>query len=56
MKIAPLPPNEQDRLAELRKYDILDTEPEGAFDGMVQVARYICQAPIAAISLVDEKR
>lgn len=56
MKIAPLPPNEQDRLAELRKYDILDTEPEGAFDGMVQVARYICQTPIAAISLVDEQR
>lgn len=56
MKIAPLPPNEQDRLTELRKYDILDSEPEGAFDGMVQLARYICQTPIAAISLVDEKR
>lgn len=56
MKIAPLPANEQQRIAALRKYDILDTEPEGAFDSMVELASYICQTPIAAISLVDEKR
>jgi diguanylate cyclase (GGDEF)-like protein/PAS domain S-box-containing protein len=56
MKIAPLPANEQARLAELRKYDILDTEPEAAFDSMVQLAAYICQTPIAAISLIDEHR
>ena len=56
MKIAPLPANEQARLAELRKYDILDTEPEAAFDNMVQLATHICQVPIAAISLVDEHR
>ena len=56
MKIAPLPSNEQDRLATLRKYDILDTEPESAFDAMTHLASYICQTPIAAISLVDENR
>jgi diguanylate cyclase (GGDEF)-like protein/PAS domain S-box-containing protein len=56
MKIAPLPANEQERLAALRKYGILDTEPEAAFDGMVHLAAYICQTPIAAISLVDEHR
>lgn len=56
MKIAPLPANEQERLAELRKFDILDSEPEVAFDSMVQLAAYICQVPIAAISLVDEHR
>ena len=56
MKIAPLPANEQERLATLRKYDILDTEPEAAFESMVQLASYICQTPIAAISLVDEHR
>lgn len=56
MKIAPLPTNEQERLATLKKYDILDTEPEAAFDAMVQLASYICQTPIAAISLVDEHR
>ena len=56
MKIAPLPSNEQERLAALRKYDILDTEPEAAFEAMVHLASYICQTPIAAISLVDEQR
>jgi diguanylate cyclase (GGDEF)-like protein/PAS domain S-box-containing protein len=56
MKIAPLPANEQERLAALRKYHILDTEPDAAFDSMVHLAAYICQTPIAAISLVDENR
>ena len=56
MKIAPLPSNEKERLAELLKYDILDTEPEAAFNGMVQLAAHICQTPFAAISLVDEHR
>lgn len=56
MKIAPLPADEQARLETLRKYDILDTEPETAFESMVQLASYICQTPIAAISLVDEDR
>lgn len=56
MKIAPLPPEEPARIAALRKYDILDTEPEAAFDNMVRLAQYICQTPFAAISLVDENR
>ena len=56
MKIAPLPQNEQERLLELRKYDILDTESDVVFDNMVQLASYICKTPIAAISLVDENR
>jgi len=56
MKIAPLPQNEQERLAELRKYNILDTEPEAVFESMVQLASYICETPIAAISLIDENR
>ncbi len=56
MKIAPLPHNEQERLTELKKYNILDTEPEAIFESMVQLAAYICQTPIAAISLVDENR
>ncbi len=56
MKIAPLPPNEKERLDELRNYDILDTESEPAFESMVRLARNICGTAIAAISLVDERR
>lgn len=56
MKIAPLPLDEQERLDELRKYGILDTEPEDVFEDMVKLANYICQTPISAISLVDEHR
>lgn len=56
MKIAPLPDNELVRLATLKKYGILDTEPDAALDAVVQLAAYICQTPIAAISLVDENR
>ena len=56
MKIAPLPLNEQERLIELQKYNILDTEPEEVFDSTVQLANYICKTPIAAISLLDENR
>ncbi len=56
MKIAPKPPNEPGRLAALQRYKILDTEPEKAFDNLTFLASYICQAPIALISLVDSDR
>lgn len=44
------------RLAALRAYRILDTEPEKAFDDLVLLASQICEAPIAAISLIDRNR
>jgi transposase-like protein len=47
---------EADRLAALRSFEILDTEPEAAFDNLAKIAAHICDAPIALISLVDEKR
>src|SRR6266851_6840114 len=53
---APLPDNEAARLASLRSLEILDTAPEAAFDELVTLAAYICQTPIALISLVDEGR
>jgi PAS domain S-box-containing protein len=56
MPKAPLPPNEEQRLAALRQYQILDTAPETAFDEIVRLAAYICGTPIALVSLVDEHR
>jgi two-component sensor histidine kinase len=47
---------ESDRLATLRSYRVLDTPPEPAFDDLVQLATRACQAPIALISLIDERR
>ena len=51
-----LPTNEIKRLEVLWHYYILDTPPESAFDELTSLAAHICQAPIALISLVDEKR
>lgn len=52
----PVPVNEAHRLDVLRGYKILDTEPEQGFTELAQLAAFICAAPIALISLVDENR
>lgn len=54
--IAPIPKNEAKRLNVLWQYDLLDTVPEAVFDDLANLAAHICEAPIALISLVDEKR
>lgn len=48
--------NENDRLAALRSYRILDTRAEPEFDDLVQLAARACDAPIALISLVEDRR
>ena len=50
------PANEEARIAALDKYAILDTEPERSFDDLTQLASFVCETPIALISLVDEDR
>lgn len=47
---------ESRRLAALRRYDILDTPPDGAFDTVASLAARLLNAPIATVSIVDEDR
>jgi two-component system, cell cycle sensor histidine kinase and response regulator CckA len=47
---------EVERLATLRQYHILDTEPEPIFDNLVQIAASICETPAAAITAIDANR
>ncbi|MDH3607227.1 MAG: diguanylate cyclase, partial [Acidimicrobiia bacterium] len=53
---AELPANETQRLAALAEYDILDSLPEAAYDDITHLASELCEAPIAAVSLIDEER
>lgn len=50
------PANEAERQAALDAYRILDTPREAAYDDLVRIAAAICNAPIAAITLVDRDR
>lgn len=56
MMSAPLPANEAKRVEALRRYRLLDTEPEQVFDDFVEIASAICETPIALMSLVDSDR
>jgi PAS domain S-box-containing protein len=53
---ATLPPDEPARLAALRRYQILDTPPDGAFDNLTAMAAALFKVPIAIVSLVDHDR
>jgi PAS domain S-box-containing protein/tape measure domain-containing protein len=56
MQIAPLPADEASRLRALSQYQILDTEPEDAFDDLVALATTLCETPIALVTLIDDRR
>lgn len=46
----------EQRLQALREYDVLDTAPEQAFDDLTQLASFICETPIALVTLLDAHR
>lgn len=56
MIAADIHPFEEDRLTELLKLEILDSEDEQSFDELTELASNICGTPISLISLVDSKR
>jgi two-component sensor histidine kinase len=47
---------EHERLAVVRRYDILDTPRDGAFDRITAIAARALRTPIALISIVDHHR
>ena len=48
--------DEPERLQALRRYRILDTPPDGAFDRIAELAAGLFRVPIALVSLVDQDR
>lgn len=58
---APAPPlrnvsDEERRLAAVRRYEILDTPPDGSFDNLAALAAKLFDAPIGIVSIVDTDR
>lgn len=51
-----VPENESDRIAAVRRYSVLDTPPDGAFDQVVALAASMFDVPIALVTIVDEDR
>ena len=47
---------EDDRIAALRDYDILDTPKESDFDDIVDLVSRLCGTPISVINLIDVDR
>lgn len=48
--------DEMDRLEALRRYQLLDTPPDGAFDRVTALAARHFRTPICLLSLLDEDR
>ena len=50
------PEREAERLAELHRYRILDTDPEQAYDDLLTIVAGICNTPMGAVTLIDGDR
>lgn len=52
--LAPLPENEEARLAAVAAYRALDADTTRAYEDFTKIASYIAQVPIALITLIDK--
>ncbi|MEU6896202.1 GAF domain-containing SpoIIE family protein phosphatase [Streptomyces sp. NPDC046557] len=50
------PAVEAGRMAAVRRYNILDTPPDGAFDRVAAMAARLFDVPVATVTIVDEDR
>jgi PAS domain S-box-containing protein len=48
--------SEAERLRALHRYQVMDTNPERAFDDLTLLASTICGTPVALITLLDDQR
>lgn len=48
--------DEQARLTALNRYEILDTEPQEAFDRITRLTKTVMQMPIVLVNMVDKDR
>ena len=51
-----IPDDEALRLAAVRRYEVLDTPADGAFDRITRLAARLFEVPISIVSIVDEDR
>ena len=56
MAAVDLPQNEDARMAAVRRYDVLDSPPDGAFDRVTALAARLFDVPIALVTIVDNDR
>ena len=56
MIVPDLPQNEEQRLAAVRSYHLIDTLPEKDFDNLTALAAMICDVPISLVTLLDADR
>ncbi|MDQ1033602.1 GAF domain-containing protein [Streptomyces sp. V3I8] len=57
-RLRPVPPADAEaaRMKAVRRYDILDTPPDGAFDRVAAMAARLFDVPVASVTIVDADR
>ena len=53
---SPVPPDEDTRVAALRRYGVLDTPRETEFDDVAVLAAQVCDTPMGSVSFVEGRR